>query len=302
MKQSKIPIPARRFTTLVLTSKRSYACAKIEPIPPEEFGIRKSAKNLRDATYVYHEPSGITESDLIAQGYDRNQVESLPTADEGPNRQSMARDKTQGFTGISQSAADKSMREVRVTEHYKVMDYEGDGRPSLYRITTGGEQFEVLKRDGKPDIEPIDVMPFAAATPVIMTHRFFGRSIADLVLDIQRIKTALLRSLLDNAYLANNQRVEVAETTSHERTLDDLLVNRPGGVVRVKQSQDALPLSQTSPLEILYSRLLSMWIKLENFEQELRSRDRALTPIPCKTSQRRQLTRCFPRRRRKSSS
>ena len=239
----KDPDTGQTLHNLVLTSKRSYACAKIEPIPPEEFGIRKSAKNLRDATYVYHEPSGITESDLIAQGYDRNQVESLPTADEGPNRQSMARDKTQGFTGISQSSADKSMREVRVTEHYKVMDYEGDGRPSLYRITTGGEQFEVLKRDGKPDIEPIDVMPFAAATPVIMTHRFFGRSIADLVLDIQRIKTALLRSLLDNAYLANNQRVEVAETTSHERTLDDLLVNRPGGVVRVKQSGCITPLA-----------------------------------------------------------
>jgi hypothetical protein len=55
-------------------------------------------------------------------------------------------------------------------------------------------------------------MPFAAMTPVIVTHRFFGRSIADLVMDIQRIKTALLRATLDNAYLANNPRVEVAET------------------------------------------------------------------------------------------
>jgi hypothetical protein len=45
--------------------------------------------------------------------------------------------------------------------------------------------------------------PFAAMTPVIVTHRFFGRSIADLVMDIQRIKTALLRSILDNAYLAS---------------------------------------------------------------------------------------------------
>jgi hypothetical protein len=63
---------------------------------------------------------------------------------------------------------------------------------------------------------------------VIVTHRFFGRSIADLVMDIQRIKSALLRQLLDNAYLANNQRLEVDESGAHERTLDDLLVNRPG--------------------------------------------------------------------------
>jgi hypothetical protein len=37
-------------------------------------------------------------------------------------------------------------------------------------------------------------------------------SIADLVMDIQRIKTALIRQLLDNVYLANNQRMEVSES------------------------------------------------------------------------------------------
>ncbi|HJX22192.1 MAG TPA: hypothetical protein VJ454_14445, partial [Steroidobacteraceae bacterium] len=68
-----------------------------------------------------------------------------------------------------------------------------------------------------------------------MTHRFFGRSIADLVMDIQRIKTALLRSMLDNAYLANNPRVEVAEYFASPETLDDLLVSRPGGIVRTRQ-------------------------------------------------------------------
>ena len=55
-------------------------------------------------------------------------------------------------------------------------------------------------------------MPFAAMTPVIMTHRFFGRSVADLVMDIQRIKTSMLRGIADNVYLANNQRLEVAES------------------------------------------------------------------------------------------
>jgi hypothetical protein len=128
----------------------------------------------------------------------------------------------------------KPSRLVDVTEHYVLMDYEDSGKPCLYRVTTGGDDMTVLTRDGKPDVIPVDVMPFAAMTPVPVTHRFFGRSIADLVMDIQRIKTALLRQLLDNAYLANNQRLEVAEDGAHERTLDDLLVNRPGAVVRVE--------------------------------------------------------------------
>jgi hypothetical protein len=71
-------------------------------------------------------------------------------------------------------------------------------------------------------------------TPIIVTHRFYGKSLADLVMDIQKIKTSLLRALLDNAYLANNRRVEVSESHANENTLDDLLVSRPGGIVRVK--------------------------------------------------------------------
>ncbi|KRQ94969.1 hypothetical protein CQ12_38220, partial [Bradyrhizobium jicamae] len=65
-------------------------------------------------------------------------------------------------------------------------------------------------------------------------HRFFGRSVADLIMDIQRIKTALIRGALDNLYLHNNPRVEVAEANAGQNTLDDLLVSRPGGVVRTK--------------------------------------------------------------------
>jgi hypothetical protein len=40
---------------------------------------------------------------------------------------------------------------------------------------------------------------------------------------------------LDNLYLHNNPRVEVAEGMAGPNTLDDLLVSRPGGVVRTKQ-------------------------------------------------------------------
>jgi hypothetical protein len=115
------------------------------------------------------------------------------------------------------------------------MDYAGDGRARLYKVRTGGQQGDILIKDGKPDIAEMDDIPFAAMTPVIQTHRFFGRSLADLVMDIQRVKTAILRGVLDNVYLANNPRVEVAEQLTIPETLDDLLVSRPGGIVRTRQ-------------------------------------------------------------------
>src|SRR5262249_6955365 len=136
--------------------------------------------------------------------------------------------------GLAGDGIKKANREIKVTEHSVRMDYERDGKARLYRVTTGGDDDEVLVRNGEEEIIEIDVIPFAAMTPVIMTHRFFGRSIADLVLDIQRIKTALLRALLDNAYIANNPRTEVAESHATETTLDDLLISRPGGIVRTK--------------------------------------------------------------------
>lgn len=227
-----------------LTRKKEYGCAKAWPVPPEEFGIAKRARTLRDCVYCYHEPAGITESDLISQGYDEAQVKQLPTQTDAPRVETISRDTIEMGTR-AQTAADEvnvAMRPIKITEHYIRMEYEKGEGPRLYKVTTGGNEFEVLNRNGKPDVEPIDTIPFACMTPVIVTHRFFGRSIADLVIDIQKIKTALYRTVLDNAYLANNQRIAVNITQVHERTLDDLLVNRPGGIVRVNGPDALMPL------------------------------------------------------------
>ena len=167
------------------------------------------------------------------QGFDRAQVTALPSYTGLINIETLNRDTVNEHVGTQgDESINPGMRQVRVTEHYIRMDYEGDGKPRLYRVTTGGEQAEVLKRDGEPDIVAVDVMPFAAMMPIIVTHRFFGRSIADLVMDIQRIKTALMRAILDNAYLSVNPRVEVAEAFASETTLDDLLGAALGGTVK----------------------------------------------------------------------
>jgi hypothetical protein len=217
---------------VTLVKRKNYGCVRVDPVPPEEFGISKFAKSIKDATYCFHQVKK-TEADLIAQGFDEAQVKKLPTY----TARNEEEDNARNILKEDQSTSDKMNRSARLIdtiEHYVLMDYDGKDEPGLYRVTTGGGQLEVLKRDGKSDVVAVDEIPFATMTPVIMTHRFFGKSIADLVMDIQRIKTALIRGWLDNVYLINNQRLEVAESMSHERTLDDLLVNRPGAVVRVK--------------------------------------------------------------------
>ncbi len=235
--------PTHDFT---IVRKREYAGCRVEGVPPEEFGVGRNAKIGHPLDYSYHAPTA-TEADLIDQGFDEEQIKELPTAAFDTSAESIARDTVDERTAGTKGDINKSNRLIRVTEHYCRMDYDGTG-PKLWRVTTGGDNdMQVLKRDSKLDIEQIDFDPFAVITPYIVTHRFFGRSAADLVIDIQRIKTSMLRGIADNVYLANNQRLEVAESFAHPKTLDDILDNRIGGVVRTKMPGGVNPI-QNQPI------------------------------------------------------
>jgi hypothetical protein len=225
---------APKFHDVVVMRKKHVERACVMGVPPEEFGISRFARNLRDAGYCFHEVLK-REEDAIAEGYDSDQIKGIPTYAMLTNTEELARDTVdEHLAAGGDEGVNEANRQIKITEHYVRMDYENNDKPKLYMVTTGGDQGEVLKKDGKPQIVEVDEMPFAAMTPVIVTHRFFGRSIADLVMDIQRVKTAILRGILDNVYLANNPRVEVSEAHASDTTLDDLLVSRPGGIVRTK--------------------------------------------------------------------
>jgi len=179
--------PPPMLHDVTVETARSTECAKVEGVPPEEFGISRHARSIRDADYCFHDVLK-SEAELIEQGYDREQVKRMPSYVVSHKIEEQARDTvnestlTQGDDGINNAA-----RLIRVTEHYVRMDYEGDAKPHLYRVTTAGEDGEIFRRDGEPDVVEEDAIPFAAMTPVIVTHRFFGRSVADLVMDIQRV-------------------------------------------------------------------------------------------------------------------
>jgi hypothetical protein len=224
------PVPVTHDVTIVSTKK--FSQARVMGVPPEEFGIERGARDIKTCNYCFHEVVTKTEGQLIAEGFDEDQIKALSDYRGNSEAETAARDSVWESSGGS--GLNTASRLVKITEHYVRMDYEGNGRPCLYQVITGGDQGELLKKDGKDCVTPFDAIPFAATTPVPITHRFFGRSIADLVMPAQREKTALKRGALDNLYLHNNPRVEVSEANAGPNTLDDLLVSRPGGVVRTK--------------------------------------------------------------------
>ena len=40
---------------VTVLSTKKYACAKVMGVPPEEFGIEKNARNIRDCNYAFHD-------------------------------------------------------------------------------------------------------------------------------------------------------------------------------------------------------------------------------------------------------
>src|SRR5581483_4723681 len=155
----------------------------------------RHARSIRDASYCFHDVFR-SQSQLMAQGYDREQVRKLPSHGAGGGIEEHARDTGDESTlRRGDAARNAPSRLIAQTEHYVKMGFEGNEKPRLYRVTTAGAEGEILTRGGEPDVIEEDRIPFAAMTPVIVTHRFFGRSIADLVKDVQEIKTVLLRGM-----------------------------------------------------------------------------------------------------------
>ena len=240
-KQGKLvadePTPMLHNCVIKRTSKGGKV--KIENVPPEEFLIQRTAKSIETANFVAHRVSK-TRSDLIEMGFDREVVENLPTT----NNIILNNERLTRYSDIDQSpfdnAPDNSTAEIEIYECYVRCDMDGDGVAELRKVIVAGESgYEILEN------MPCDNIPFCSLTPIPMPHRFYGRSVAELVEDVQLVKSTVMRQLLDNMYLTNNNRVAIMDGMVN---LDDLLTSRPGGVVRTKQppSQVMLPMqSQT---------------------------------------------------------
>jgi hypothetical protein len=222
---------------------------KIESVPPEEFLIDRTAKSIDDAEFVSHKVL-MTRSEIIEMGFDEEEVMQLPTSSvDIYNNEEIVRQRNIDEYPVD-TPADKSTEKVLVYESYIRYDADGDGIAELRKIISAGD-------DGYTVLEnmPCDNIPFVTITPIPMPHRFYGRSISELVEDIQLMKSTVMRQLLDNMYLTNNNRVAIMDGMVN---MDDLLTTRPGGVVRTKQppSQVMQPL-QAQPISQQAFPLLS---------------------------------------------
>ena len=202
---------------------------KVENVPPEEFLISKKARRIADAPFVAHRRL-TTRSELISMGFKADEIDELPAYDD----LTFTPERVARFPNGEQPddpSLDTSMDEIETFECYIRTDYDEDGIAELRRVFYAGGT--ILEN------EEADFIPFCSVCPIPMPHKFFGHSLADRVVDIQKIKTTITRQMLDNLYLSNNARMAVVDG---QVNLDDMLTVTPGGIVRVKNNQAITPL------------------------------------------------------------
>lgn len=205
-----------------LRRARPSEYVSVEPVPPDEVLVSERARtpSLADVDFVQHRTRK-TLSELRQAGYDV--PDDINDDESGESLEDMARQRFGDVGDVyDDDTGDAARRVVMYKETYLFIDRDGDGIAERRRVCQVGS---TLLHD-----EEADCVPIASFSAVMVPHQHLGLSIYDLVEDIAKIKTALIRSYLDNRYLQNNGRAAV---DVNRVNVDDFLVSRPGGVVRV---------------------------------------------------------------------
>ena len=199
----------------------------IESVPPEEFFVDRDARNFDDAYVVAHRTE-MRIGDLLGMGFEYDDLKDLDNGSGGSAMADAEIFERQDYLEDvnSDNKLDPAMRVVTVTEAYMRIDIDGTGAPALHKFLCGGTNYKLLA------YEPCDEIPFAKFEIDPEPHSFYGRSLAEIIIDEQDAATAILRGILDNVALTNNPGMEVVDGMAE---YDDLLNNESGRIVRVKQ-------------------------------------------------------------------
>lgn len=193
----------------------------IEVLAPERCRISKRCKTvqLTDSPYFeYHDWPTISE--LKQDGIEI--PDDLDFASDPPNPYETEEDASRNQFS-EEEEGDVGSKRVYTRWCWIRHDSDDDGVDELqYCIVAGGK---VLFR------EEVTRIPVGVLCPDPLPFRHVGQCPADVNGDIQDIKTVIIRGGLDNLQLVNNHRTFIDDNMVN---LDDLLVNRPGGIVRGK--------------------------------------------------------------------
>jgi hypothetical protein len=197
-----------------------------EALPPEEFLIDRRAKSVEDATIVAHRRY-LTVSELVSMGYDFDEMLDLAgDADEfDTNMEFLSRHPLGNFADSNEGG--EANRKVLYIEAYAKVDFSGSGITSLRRFCCAGNHHQLLHHS------PVNDIPFVVFSGYPEPHFWRGNSVADLTMDVQLVKSSILRNMLDSLAKAIHPDTAIIEG---QVNIDDALSNKVGKLIRMRSA------------------------------------------------------------------
>ena len=255
--QAQNPQTGEMFSELVLSgsARRRINTSKVcvETVEPEDFLISPRATSVDDADFCSHRMER-TRGELLSEGLSQDLVDKLGDEDmmhEG----SLGRDSVDSFRSDRFGLDDSSDREyVTLYESY-IKRYDEEINACVFYKC-------IHSRTTMLDTEIVSEMPFRTFTPFPLPHRFYGMSLADVLIDLQKTMSSLKRGVVDHMMLTTTSRW--VANLSLVKNPRDLLDNRVGAVVDVMSPN---PESVVRPLPTPQLNG-GVYTAIENFEQE----------------------------------
>ena len=216
--------PASYDVTIRRVKAKDQVC--IEAVPTEEILISRHARDLHSSPYVAHRMVK-TISDLVAMGYDKEQMEQFAgsgnAVDEDSYELEQARNPYADFTGVDR--ADNNSKNVLYVEHYVFYDLDGDGIDERIRVCTVGNGLNIV------NTIPWDDLPITLFCPDPEPHTSIGSCPADYLMPIQAAKSQIMRDTLDSLGHAIFPRMGIVEG---QVNIDDVLNTDIGQPIRMR--------------------------------------------------------------------
>jgi hypothetical protein len=206
----------------------------ITTLAPEELLFTRGARDPEQAQMLGHRTLK-TRGELIAMNISKADIDEHGGANEDPldtNVETQERNKSTNVFGRPQVEAGKANDYILYCETYQYLDVDGDGIAELRRICTiGSNHYPVVN-------EPADERPYAIGCLIPEAHELIGSSFADLTMDLQLVKSSVVRSMLDSLALSIFPRVAFVEDLVN---VEDLLDNTIGAPIRMRKEGAATP-------------------------------------------------------------
>jgi hypothetical protein len=203
--------------------------ARIWALPPEEFIHNREARDIEEATMVGHRTEKTT-GELLSMGVSQAMIDEHGGVDTGlfEQQEKIARDQVDNSDLTRDADSGEANDKNTYCELYVKVDFDGDGESELRRICTIGPTYKIIPSTNKP----VKRRPFSVFCPVPEPHTMSGQSWADLLMDLQKFESGVIRANSDSLSLSIFPRMGYVEGKVNP---GDLMNTEVGGPVRMTE-------------------------------------------------------------------